>query len=86
MARGASVNASVLGAGSGVGPGALVEGSVLLPGASVAAGARVEGSILGRRAVVSEGCLLAPVTVVGDDTSVPAGAQLVDARVPATAP
>ncbi|MGA2520005.1 MAG: NDP-sugar synthase [Acidimicrobiales bacterium] len=86
VAQGASVNASVLGAGSRVGAGALVEGSVLLPGAVVAAGARVEGSILGRRAVVSEGCHLAPVTVVGDDVSVPAGSQLVDARVPGTAP
>ena len=52
-------------------------------GARVGAGARVAGSILGRDCVVAEGCELSPVTVVGDEAVVPAGARLTDARVPA---
>jgi len=83
VASGATVTASVLGAGATVASGARVEGSVLLPGARVEAGARVQGSILGRRAVVARDCELLPVTVVGDDVTVPAGTRLVDARVPA---
>ena len=83
VAKGATVIASVVGAGCVVEPGACVEGSVLLGGARVGAGARVAGSILGRNCVVAEGCELTPVTVVGDDMVVPAGARLADARVPA---
>jgi len=83
VAGAAAVTGSVIGAGCVVERGARVEGSVLLPGARVAAGARVTGSVLGRRSVVAEHCQLAPVTVVGDDVTVPAGERLVDARVPA---
>ncbi len=79
----ATVSASVIGARSVVEHGARVEHSVLLPGARVGAGARVSGSILGRNCVIAEGCELSPVTVVGDDVVVPAGARLTDARVPA---
>ncbi len=83
VASDAKVRASVLGARSVVARGARVEGSVLLPGARVGEGARVVGSILGRDCVVDEGCELLPVTVVGDDFVVPAGAHLADARMPA---
>ncbi|HTZ09835.1 MAG TPA: NDP-sugar synthase [Acidimicrobiales bacterium] len=83
VAAGAGVRGSVLGAGAVVEAGAAVDGSVLLPGARVGAGSTVTGSILGRGSVVAERCSLAPVTVVGDAWSVPAGQHLVDARVPA---
>ena len=79
----AMVTSSVIGARAVVERGAQVENSVLLPGARVGAGARVVGSILGHDCLVSEGCELSPVTVVGDDVEVPRGAHLVDARVPA---
>jgi len=86
VAAGAEVAGSVLGAHSVVEAGAAVRGSVLLPGARVASGARVDGSILGRGAVVGEGATVAPLSVLGDHAVVPAGAELVDARVPAEAP
>jgi NDP-sugar pyrophosphorylase family protein len=83
VASGARVAASVLGPGSVVGRNAAVLGSVLLPGARVGVGARVTGSILGRNSVVSDGCVLEAVTVVGDGALVPEGEHLSDARVAA---
>jgi mannose-1-phosphate guanylyltransferase len=80
---GGVVASSVVGAGAVVARGAVVEGSVLLSGARVGGGARVTGSIVGHDAVVAEGCVLSDLTVVGDRATVPAGARLTEARVPA---
>jgi mannose-1-phosphate guanylyltransferase len=83
VAPGAVVRASVLEAGVTVERDAVVEGSVVLAGGRVGVGARVTGSILGISSAVGEGCVLEPVTVVGDEVRVPAGTRLRDARVPA---
>ena len=82
VAPGATVRGSVVGARCTVEDSALVEGSVLLPGCRVGSGARVLGSILGHGAQVGEMCEIEPLTVVGDDETLPAATRLVGARVP----
>lgn len=72
--RGARVRASVLGAGSVVGPAALVQGSLLWAGARVGAGARVSGSILASGARVAPGERVSRrlrAVVGGQDVDVP---------------
>ncbi len=83
IAPGARVTSSVIGAGSVIEAGAVIEGSVLLPGVHVGPGASVSGSILGRRASVAEDCVVATLTVVGDDEVLRRGVHLSEARVPA---
>ncbi len=58
-AEGASVEASVVGAGAIVEAGAVVRGSVLLAGSQVKAGAVVERSVIGPGWVVDEGAKVA---------------------------
>ncbi|MHB8328923.1 MAG: sugar phosphate nucleotidyltransferase [Acidimicrobiales bacterium] len=82
---GSVVSSSVIGSGAVVAPGAEVHSSVLLPGARVAVGATIRGSIVGHRASVGAGAVVEPLTVIGDDVAVEAGAILRDARVPADA-
>jgi mannose-1-phosphate guanylyltransferase len=82
IAAGARVVSSVVGAGSVIERGAVVEGSVLLPGVHVDQGATVTGSILGRNAVVGEDCVVAALTVVGDNEVLGRGVRLSEARVP----
>ena len=81
VAEGARVVRSVVGAGARVERGAVVHDSVLLPGALVRASAVVERSIVGERAVVGEGARLTALSVVGGDTTVDAGQELVGARL-----
>jgi UDP-3-O-[3-hydroxymyristoyl] glucosamine N-acyltransferase len=45
-------------------------------------GATVTGSILGRNAVVGEDCVVAALTVVGDNEVLGRGVRLSEARVP----
>jgi mannose-1-phosphate guanylyltransferase len=85
LARGATVRDSVIGARAVVDAGAVVTGSILLPGARVCAGATVSGSILGPGAVVGEGCVVEPLTVIGDGVALAAGDTVVDGRIPAAA-
>jgi mannose-1-phosphate guanylyltransferase len=83
IAPGAVVSSSVVGARSFIENGAVVEGSVLLPGVHVGKGASVTGSILGHNAVAAEDCVVAALTVVGDDEVLGRGLHLSEARVPA---
>ncbi|MGA2037432.1 MAG: NDP-sugar synthase, partial [Acidimicrobiales bacterium] len=85
VAVGSVVRRSVVGAHCSVETSAVVDGSVLLPGARVGAGAHVVGSIVGHRAHVGERCQLEPLTVVGDEETLPPGTRLAGARVPVEA-
>jgi mannose-1-phosphate guanylyltransferase len=81
VAEGATVERSVVGAGARIDRGAVVRDSVLLPGALVRGGASVEHSIVGERAVVGGGTRLSDLSVVGGNTTVDGGQQLVGARL-----
>jgi NDP-sugar pyrophosphorylase family protein len=83
LARTATVEDSVVGAGARVEAGAVVRRSVLLPGAVVRAGALVEHSIVGEGAVVGEGAELTDLTVVEGRATVEDGATLAGGRVAA---
>ncbi|MGH9056508.1 MAG: sugar phosphate nucleotidyltransferase [Acidimicrobiales bacterium] len=82
VAGGAFVEGSVLGSGVSVGEGATVEGSVLFDGVEVGAGATVSSSVIGRGARVGAGAMVTGLSLIGDGSSVPAGAHLQGDRVP----
>jgi len=86
VALGAAVRDSVIGAGALVAPGAAVTGSVLLPGAHIGEGASVSGSVIGPGAVVGAGCVIEPLTVVGDGVELAPGTKVADARIPSDTP
>lgn len=82
----ATVRSSVLGPDVRVDDHAEVVDSVVQRGATVGAKARVRGSIIGAGASIGEGATLEELCVVGDGETVPAGADLQGARVPASDP
>lgn len=82
----ATVERSVLGAGSVVEAGATVLRSVLLPGAMVRSGCEVVDSVLGEGAEVLPGARVVGGTVVGDGEVIESGTSLDGARVPVAAP
>jgi mannose-1-phosphate guanylyltransferase len=82
----ATVERSVLGAGSVVEAGATVLRSVLLPGAMVRSGCEVVDSVLGEGAEVLSGARVVGGTVVGDGEVIESGTRLDGARVPVAAP
>ena len=82
VADGALLDQAVVDAGASVGAGAVIRRSVLLPGASVAAGATIEDSVLGSGCKVGAGSHVFDFSVLGDELSVGAGAQLRSARIP----
>jgi mannose-1-phosphate guanylyltransferase len=59
-----------------IGPGAVVRDSVVLPRADVGENARVDGSVVGMGARLGRGAVVAGLSVVGNDTEVPAGTAL----------
>lgn len=79
----ALVEHAVVGHDCVVGPGARVVGSVLLPGAIVERGAKVGGSIVGPGARIGERSDVRPLSLLGAGATVPAGATVTGARVPA---
>lgn len=83
VARGAVVEASVIGSLARVHAGARVHGSVLLAGSTVRSGAVVDRSIVGERAIVGQEARLSGLTVVGAGAEIPAGDRLEGARAPA---
>ena len=82
IAAGATVQDSVVCAGSRVRPGGVVRGSVLMPGAEVCSNAVVEDSIVGPRALIGEGARLRGMTIVGVGAEVPPMSVLDGARYP----
>ncbi|MGH9056984.1 MAG: NDP-sugar synthase, partial [Acidimicrobiales bacterium] len=82
IAGGAFVDRSAVGSGVSVGEGATVEGSVLFDGVDVGAGATVFSSVVGRGARIGAGATLSSLSLIGDCSSVPAGAHLQGDRVP----
>ncbi len=81
IAATASVERSLVGAGSHVDAGAMVHDSVLMPQVRVEAEAQIVRSVLGHRVVVGAGATLDGV-VVGDDEVIAPGARLLDVSVP----
>lgn len=82
IAPDAVIERSVVSAGVTVAAGAVVRDSVLFPGATVGAGATVDTSIVGDRACVGAGAAISELSIVGDDATVPSGADLRTARLP----
>ena len=80
---GATVSGSMLGAGVVVEPGARVEQAVLLDGVLVEADAVVRRSLLGAGVVIGRGARVDELTVLGDGTRVPPGAELRGSTQPA---
>lgn len=80
--EGASVTASVIGAGCVVESGAQVSRSVLLAGSRVRSDAVVDRSIIGWRADVGPSSKLTDLSIIGDDTVLAEGTQLDAGRVP----
>ncbi|MGQ0830820.1 MAG: sugar phosphate nucleotidyltransferase [Microthrixaceae bacterium] len=79
------VEGAVIGASATVAAGALVTRSVLLPGAVVCEGAVVSDAVVGARAIVGADARVQDGSVIGDDTSIPAGTALSGRRVPEAA-
>jgi mannose-1-phosphate guanylyltransferase len=86
VASGATVEHSVLMAGTSVEAGAVVRNAVVLAGARIGRDAVVEGSIIGAGAQIGDGARLVDLTVVGDAAAVPAGSHLSHVRVPEVEP
>jgi mannose-1-phosphate guanylyltransferase len=76
------VAGSVLGAGVHIAEGATVIGSVVHEGARVGPQVRVARSIVGAGAVIGAKATIRDESIVGADTVLEAGAELVDTRVP----
>jgi len=79
---GAIVERSVVMSGAAIGPGAVVRNSMVGPGATVGADCCVEDSLVGPGATITAGAQLRQLTMIGDDVTVAADAELVGARVP----
>ena len=81
IAATASIERSVIGAGSQVAKGAVVHDSVLMPQVRVEVDAQIVRSLLGHRVVIGAGAMLDGV-VVGDDEVIAPGASLLDVSIP----
>jgi mannose-1-phosphate guanylyltransferase len=84
IAEGATVDDSVVCAGSRIGTGGVIRGSVLMPGAEVGSNAVVEDSIVGPRALIGDGARLGGMTIVGVGAEVPAGSVLDGSHYPSS--
>jgi mannose-1-phosphate guanylyltransferase len=73
IADGADVTDSVVGRGTTIAPGAAVRSSVLFDDCEVGAGARVTEAVIGHRCRIAAGAVVEAGTVLGDDSTVPAG-------------
>jgi mannose-1-phosphate guanylyltransferase len=82
IAPSAKVTRSVVGAGAVIETDAIVEDSMVMAGAHVGAGSTVSGSIVGRGATVGAGCSVTAGSVVGHDSVVDPGVELVGAIAP----
>ena len=78
----ARVASSVLGAGVQIAAGATVTGSVVHDGARIGPRARVACSIVGAGAVIGAQATIRDESIVGADTVVEPGSELIDSRVP----
>jgi NDP-sugar pyrophosphorylase family protein len=82
IGRDARVAGSVLGVGVELGEGATVSGSIVHDGARLGPHVRLTRSIVGPGAVIGANATIRDESIIGADTVVEPGSELVDTRIP----